>query len=258
MTNDVTILIYTFPPKGRESDPFKKIVAAVEQTWKYCGKLKTVIVASHRFAEVESFVAGRSNVELQIEPSLVPGDIKTMSLDCIKNLYKRFATPYVLIIQDDGYPVRKGLDEFVGKWDFIGAPMYSDGWKRKLAFGLGFGSYNGGFSLRSHKLCEYASRKWFSVFRHIFSEGSRWLGEDFYYSGWLRLLPSTRLVFRYPSERDAFRFSFDKMGGHVTPPIDVKPFGVHGRTSIIYGTEPCFREESRKDSMSCLNLSGEK
>ena len=83
MNDQVTILIYTFPERGSEAEPFKKIVASIEQTWKCCGKLKTVIVSSHYFAEVENFVAEHSNVELQIEPSLVYGNIKTMSLDCI-------------------------------------------------------------------------------------------------------------------------------------------------------------------------------
>lgn len=128
MLDSVTILIYTFPFPGKESEAFAKIVASIERTWRHCGKLKTVIVASHRFAEVERFAADHENVKLQIEPALVPGNIKTMSLDCIKNLYKRFTTPYVLIIQDDGYPIRAGLEEFVGKADFWGAPIISDGW----------------------------------------------------------------------------------------------------------------------------------
>ncbi len=233
MLDSVTILIYTFPPQGREPEAFAKIVASIERTWRHCGKLKTVIVSSHRFAEVERFAAEYANVELQIEPALVPGNIKTMSLDCIKNLYKRFSTPYVLIIQDDGYPIRSGLEEFVGKADFWGAPIISDGWKRKLFYALGFGSFNGGFSLRSRKLCEHASKKWFSIFRYLFKEDSRWLGEDFYYTGWLKLLLSTWFKFRFPSERDAFRFSFDALGGYVTCPVnEIKPFGVHGPSTI--------------------------
>lgn len=228
MNLDVTILIYTFPKTGSETESFAKIVKSIERTWKHCSELKTVIVSSHRFAEVEAFVSSHSNVELQIEPSLVPGNIKTMSMDCIKKLYTRFTTPYVLIIQDDGFPIRSGLEEFVGKADFWGAPIISDGWKRKLLYALGLGSFNGGFSLRSRRLCEYASLKWFSFFRHIFKEDSKYLGEDFYYSTLLKLLPSTWFKFRFPSERAAFRFSFDALGGKVTLPTDIEPFGQHG------------------------------
>lgn len=229
MNDQVTILIYTFPEKGSEAEPFKKIVASIEQTWKCCGRLKTVIVASHRFAEVENFVAGHSNVELQIEPSLVYGNIKTMSMDCIKRLYTRFSTPYVLIIQDDGYPVKSNLGDFVGTADFWGAPIISDGWKRKLAYAIGLGSFNGGFSLRSRRLCEHASRKWYSFFSKFLKEGNRHLGEDFYYTTLLKFLPSTWLKFSFPNEKDSFRFSVDRLGGHVTPPKDVNPFGVHGK-----------------------------
>ncbi len=233
MLDSVTILIYTFPFSGQESEAFAKIAASIERTWRHCGNLKTVIVSSHRFAEVERFATDHENVELQIEPALVPGNIKTMSMDCIKNLYKRFSTPYVLIIQDDGYPIRSGLEEFVGKADFWGAPIISDGWKRKLLYALGLGSFNGGFSLRSRRLCEHASKKWFSFFRHFFKEDSRHLGEDFYYTSLLKLLPSTWFKFRFPSERESFRFSFDALGGHVTCPVNtVKPFGIHGKPTI--------------------------
>ncbi len=233
MNLDVTILIYTFPKTGSETESFAKIVKSIERTWKHCSELKTVIVSSHRFAEVEAFVSSHSNVELQIEPSLVPGNIKTMSMDCIKKLYTRFTTPYVLIIQDDGFPIRSGLEEFVGKADFWGAPIISDGWKRKLLYALGLGSFNGGFSLRTRRLCEYASRKWFSFFRHIFKEDSKYLGEDFYYTTLLKLLPMTWWKFKFPMEKQAFHFSFDNLGGLVSVPIEsILPFGVHGKSTL--------------------------
>jgi hypothetical protein len=226
--DQITILAYTFPSQGKEVAYFSKLASAIEKTWVHCGKLKTVIVSSHSFLTAKKFAEEHHNVELQIEPSLVPGNIKTMSLDCIKNLHKRFSTPYVLIVQDDGYPVRSGIEEFIGNADFWGAPIISDGWKRKLAYAIGLGSFNGGFSLRSRALCEHASRKWFSVFRYIFKEDSRHLGEDFYYTTLLKLLPSTWFKFRFPSERDSFRFSFDALSGAVTLPSDIKPFGKHG------------------------------
>lgn len=225
---DVTILTYTFPKAGDEASAFARIRASIERTWKFVGRLKTVIVASHCFDELRSFVEANSEVEVQIEPELIPGNIKTMSLDCIRKLYMRFSTENVLIIQDDGYPIRAGLDEFVGKYDFIGAPIISDGWKRKIAYKLGLGSYNGGFSLRTRRLCEHASRKWYSFFSKFMPEDHRHLGEDFYYTTLLRLLPSTWFRFRFPSEREAFRFSYDSLGGRVSRPRDLNPFGIHG------------------------------
>ena len=226
----VSLVIYTFPRIGSEAEMFQWIECSILQTWSVLGALKTVIVASHDFPAVREFAAIYPNVELQIASNLVPGNIKTMSLDCIRNLHSRFSTPYCLVIQDDGFPLRDMLGEFLGKADFWGAPIISDGWKRKLAYGIGMGSFNGGFSLRSKALCEQASRKWYSVFRHIFPEDHRHLGEDFYYTTLLKFLPSTWLKFRFPSDREAFRFAFDNLGGYVTLPLEtVRPFGFHGK-----------------------------
>ena len=230
MRDDLTILIYTFPRPGEEEASFGRIVESIERTWRLIGRMKTVIVADRAFDQVKVFASANADVvELQIEPTLVPGRIQSMSLDCIKRLYRRFTTPYVLIIQDDGYPLKSNIDDFVGRYDFIGAPIISDGWKRKLAYAIGLGSFNGGFSLRSRRLCEYASKAFFRFYRHIFPEDHRHLGEDFYYTTLLKFLPTTWFRFRFPNEKEAFRFSVDLLGGHVTPPPDADPFGVHGK-----------------------------
>lgn len=230
MRDDLTILIYTFPRQGEEEASFGLIVESIERTWRLIGRMKTVIVADRAFDQVKGFVNTNADVvELQIEPTLVPGKIQSMSLDCIKRLYTRFSTPYVLIIQDDGYPLKSNIDDFVGRYDFIGAPIISDGWKRRLAYAIGLGSFNGGFSLRSRRLCEYASKAFFRFYRHIFPEDHRHLGEDFYYTTLLKFLPTTWFRFRFPNEKEAFRFSVDLLGGHVTPPLDADPFGVHGK-----------------------------
>lgn len=226
----VTLIIYTFPRQGAEAEMFRWIECSILQSWSVLGALKTVIVASHDFAAVRGFAAAYGDVVVQIAPNIVPGNIKTMSLDCIKNLHSRFLTPYCLVIQDDGFPLRDTLCDFLCKADFWGAPIISDGWKRKLAYGIGMGSFNGGFSLRSKALCEHASKKWHSVFRHIFPEDHRHLGEDFYYTTLLKFLPSTWFKFRFPSGREAFRFAFDNLGGHVSLPLEaINPFGFHGK-----------------------------
>lgn len=230
MRNDLTILVYTFPPLGKEESAFAGIVSSIERTWGLIGRMRTVVVADRPFEAVRRFSEVNADVvDLQIEPTLVPGKIQSMSLDCIKRLYRRFTTPYVLIIQDDGYPIKSNIDDFVGRYDFIGAPIISDGWKRKLAYAIGLGSFNGGFSLRSKRLCEYASKAFFRFYRYVFSEDHRHLGEDFYYTTLLKFLPTTWFRFKFPNEREAFRFSVDLLGGYVTPPADADPFGVHGK-----------------------------
>ena len=232
MENAVTILVYTFPERGNEESAFGKIVVAIEQTWKFCGRLKTVIVVSHRFAAAENFAAAHPNVELQIEDSLVYGDIKTMSLDCITKLYTRFSTPYVLIIQDDGYPVRPGLEEFVGKWDFIGAPSVRDE-RRRLMNLLGFPCLNGGFSLRSHRICVRAAKAWRRWWRFFLNPASRFFSEDTFYTLTACLGWGYRRGLKFAGEKDAFRFSYDPLKGLVTRPQGVDSFGVHGRVPEV-------------------------
>lgn len=230
--DSITILAYTFPPPGREEAAFAKVASSIARTWEKVGRLKTVVVAHAPFAAAERFAAANPEVSLQIEPSLVPGDIRTMSLDCIKRLHSRFETPYVLVVQDDGFPLRGNVADFLGRCDFYGAPIICDGWKRRLCCALGFCSFNGGFSLRSRRICVYASKAWFRFFRFVFAEDSRFLGEDFYYTTLLRLLPTTWLRYRFPSEEEAFRFAFDALGGHVALPVGrVEPFGFHGHAT---------------------------
>ena len=228
MNDQVTILIYTFPRKGGEAEAFAKIAAAIEQTWKCCGELKTVIVSSHRFAEVEEFAGVHSNVDLQIETSLEYGNISSMSLDCIKLLYTRFTTPYVLIIQDDGYPVREGLEEFVGKWDFIGAPSVRDG-RRRLMNLLGFPCLNGGFSLRSQRICRRAANAWNRWWRFFLNPSSRFFSEDTFYTLTACLGWGYRHGLKFAGEQDAFRFAYDSLKGLIAKPKDIDSFGVHGR-----------------------------
>ena len=226
----VSVVIYTFPPAGREEEMFRWIMCSILHTWAILGKLNTVIVASSCFPAVARFAAEHEDVvDLQINTGLIPGNIKTMSLDCIKNLHARFSTPHCLIIQDDGFPLKDSLGNFLDRYDFVGAPIISDGWKRQLAYSIGMGSFNGGFSLRSRRLCEYASRSWFSIFSKFMDEDHRHLGEDFYYTTLLKFLPITWLRFRFPPMNTAFRFSIDGLDGHVTIPKDVEPFGFHGK-----------------------------
>lgn len=229
----LTILAYTFPPKGCEDEMFQWIKCSILHTWSLLGQIHTVIVANTAFATVCEFAAKYVDVvELQIAPAIIPGNIKTMSLDCIKNLHSRFSTPYVLIIQDDGFPLLDNIGDFIGRYDFIGAPIISYGWKRTLAYSIGLGSFNGGFSLRSKRLCEYASKMWFSFFSKFMPEEHRHLGEDFYYTTLLKFLPMTWLKFRFPTMRLAFDFAADSLDGNVAIPYGLSPFGFHGKDTF--------------------------
>ena len=231
LRDDVTVLIYTFPKPGDEAEAFARIAAALGRTWENVGRLKTVVVASHRFAELDAFASANSNIEVQIEPSLVYGEIKTMSMDCIKNLHARFTTSYVLIVQDDGYPVRPGLDEFVERgYDFIGSPYC-----RALPVPdlltriLNYCPSNGGFSLRTKRICELAARSWTKRYAgraFVVAE----MSEDLFYT---RTLPRREPLFwlrrrQAPSIVSEF-FSYE---GEFPLCAKSLPFGFHTATAF--------------------------
>ena len=231
MTDQVTILAYSFPKPGNEESAFSKIVAAIEKSWLHVGRLKTVIVASHHFAAVDKFAAENPEVEVQIEPSLVPGDIHTMSVDCNSRLYTRFTTPYVLIVQDDGYPLRSGLEEFVGKYDFIGAPYVRDvWWKNLICRVFNYWVQNGGFSLRSRRICEAAAKYWESKYAAKLGRSAD-AAEDLYYT---KVLPlherAYRKTFRLATNRESLRFSWDSLV--PIPKPESLPFGFHREQTL--------------------------
>lgn len=219
----VTVLAYHFWGRDGYDDAFSKVEHAFRETWRHCGRLKSVLVVNETAPCVERFAAENDNVEVQFEPSLVPGKIFTMSADMNGKLYSRFGTPYVLIIQNDGYPLRPGLEEFVGKYDFIGAPYVRISWWRDLICRvLGYWMSNGGFSLRSRRICEAAACFWSRYARFHPSDSTV---EDLYYTKTLPLRhPSYRFKYKIAPNTAAIRFSYDAL---VPQPVKELPFGFH-------------------------------
>ena len=161
----VTVLTYFFRPRETADSYFPYTKCALYETWRLCGAMKTVIVSHEITPPVAEFANRFSDlVEVQVEPSLKsnpPGDVDSMSTDCNANLHKRFSTPEVLIVQDDGFPLRPGLEEFLGRWDFVGAPWPGrDDWITRRLLKTSNLVGNGGFSLRSKAICQEASRLW--------------------------------------------------------------------------------------------------
>lgn len=90
--------------------------------------------------------------KLFVEPSKPLNNVQDYSRFIIKDLPSLIETPYVLIVQADGYAVNpeKWSDSFL-EWDYIGAPWpqwCSKSWKSMVG--------NGGFSLRSKKWLDAA------------------------------------------------------------------------------------------------------
>lgn len=227
----VTLLVYTFPPKDRE-EAFDWIEFSVLHSWSLLGRLKTVIVADRRFSRLDSFAAKWSHdVEVQIEDSLTPGEISSMSYDCVTKLHTRFSTDYVLIVQDDGFPIRDNLNDFLGKYDFIGAPCVRDS-RRKLMNALGFPCLNGGFSLRSKRICEAAAKSWHRWWHFFINQHSRFFSEDTFYTLTACLSPAYRLKFKFANEKSASDFAYEHLDGLIAPAKTDVPFGFHGRSTF--------------------------
>ena len=180
---DVTVVAYYFRRTNELDGQFWRTEFAFLKTFETQGLMPAVLVVNKSTSAIERFCA-KYSIELQIAENLVPGKLKTLALDLVCNLHERFNTPYVLTIQDDGFPLRPGLEEFVGKWDYIGAPWvrhstYYDIYPYKYCVG------NGGFSLRSKRLCETAARVYKKWFRRL----PYWwyvVGDDTFYCKTLR------------------------------------------------------------------------
>lgn len=228
---DVTIVMYFFWSDDVASHKWPNFAGALLETWRNCGLLPTVIVTNMLHQCVQDFAAIYSNVDVQVEEELRPGNINSMSIDCNSKLHKRFSTKYVLIVQDDGFPLRRGLDEFVEKnYDFIGSP-YCRAKKIPdlLTRILNFCPSNGGFSLRSKGICERAAFYWekeYSCRDFVVNE----MSEDLFYT---KTLPTRSLSFwfyrRQAPSIIAERFSYE---GVFPLYSKAMPFGFHTATGF--------------------------
>lgn len=219
---EVTLLIYYFPESGDEAT-FAPFEFALRQTWSVLGQLKTVIV-THQKATIPASFLAQTQVDVQEEPTLKPGSIASMSRDCLVRLHARFSTKHVLIVQADGWPLRDQLADFL-RYDFVGAPNVTAGWRATLADALNLTVLNGGFSLRSQRLCRAVSRVVRCFFPTSFAPN-----EDQVYA-------RMRWLFRYPSAQVARRFSEDCLDGLLPPRADAQPMGFH-RASTYAALHP--------------------
>lgn len=205
---NVTVLAYAFGDEAYLANEFWRIELAYLQAFATNGRLPGVLVCNQATARMRAFCE-RQGIELQIESSLVPGDINSMSLDCLERLGERFATDYVLIVQNDGFPMRDGLAEFVAEgYDYIGAPFVNwISWLDWYPYRYNVG--NGGFSLRSRRLCRDVAE----IYRRRFSRWPFWpriFGDDNFYCRFLRCFwPGFNRRFRFAPPDVAGRFSIE-------------------------------------------------
>jgi len=228
--DSVTVLAYHFWDDARFDEQFDFLESAIRETWRHCGLLKTVLVVNKVTPRLEMFAASaEGRVSLDVCEALVPGRIYSMSVDCNANLHRRFDTEHVLVVQNDGFPIRSGLDFFVGLWDFIGAPYVRNTWRNRLfCNAMNCWVSNGGFSLRTKRICELASYYWRK--KYFSMPDCRAVSEDIFYTETLPLRERTyRKSVRIADHSHALSFSYDAAfpyGGTTAP------FGFHSPRSF--------------------------
>ena len=227
---DVTVLIYHFWDTAESSRRFEEVELSLLQTWRWCGKLPVKIITNDVCPAMRTFADRWGGVTPVVSPRLCPGDINSMSLDLAGHLSEYFDTDYVLIVQNDGFPLRAGLDEFVGPYSYCG-PSYVrekkiQPWIDKL---IPYSNGNGGFCLRRRNICVEANRLWRKWCWLI--KDTRWMIDDGYYCITSRILSGKyRKMMRFPSHKEACRFGYDQLIGVPVP--QALPFGFHGAHSF--------------------------
>jgi len=166
-SEDITIAVYHYWPDEIFDREFDYIEMSIRETWHQLGALKVVLIINHMTPRIERFCQEFSEwVKIDLCPELIPGNVYSMCRDAIGKLHQRFDTPYVMYVHPDGWAIRSGVEPFIGKFDYIGAPFLSarDNWVTVLLRLRLNRVGNGGFSLRSKKLFEmgawYYKRKY--------------------------------------------------------------------------------------------------
>jgi len=230
----VTVAAYHFWNADAFDSQFDYLENSIRETWSQCGLLKTVLVVNRITRRLEDFAAAASGwVKLDLCRELVPGDLYSMSVDCISRLCERFDTDYVLVVQNDGFPVRPGLEAFLGPYDYIGAPWVfgKDDRITRLLLKHRFDVGNGGFSLRSKWLCEQSAwhyRKKYRLIPYCYL-----ITEDYFIC---KTLPSFerryREKVRIASADVAATFSLEANVA-LYEEVGVCPFGIHGAPAFV-------------------------
>ena len=239
---NVTLLAYFFWPEEIFDERFDEIEFAFLSAYETFGLMPSTLVVNRESEKTAAF-ARRYGARVIVEPHLDCRDgVKSLCLESISRLHTRFDTEYVLTLQNDGMPLRPGLEKFLGKYDYIGAPWpgHTAWWDLYPYPKYGVG--NGGFSLRSHRICEAAAEAYATLSRFI----PYWqpiFGDDVFYAKFLPFFSRRfRHEFKIAPIEVAAEFSIEgPTRYHVKPPLGfhrggfdeyVKRFGVDHKTKV--------------------------
>lgn len=227
-TQKVTLLTYWLWVDERFDTLLNSLLSAILMAWRNCGRLPVVLVVN-RVTPLLEKMAVEWGIRLMIEPTMRGGggNVRDLNRDAIMNLHKRFDTDYVLTFQNHAFPLRPTLLDFVGKYDYIGAPWAfgKDDWITRILLPNRRDVGNGAFTLRSRKLCE-TTAFYFRYYRHF---PHCYLFNDDYFIG--KTLPSWERKYREtiriaPPEVAATFALEDNSDLHIR--LGAQPFGFHG------------------------------
>jgi hypothetical protein len=228
-SDDVTMLTPWLWRDERFDALLDNLLAAILMAWWACGRLPVVLQVNRVTPKLRA-MADEWGIRLQVEPQLRGGggNMKDLNRDGIVNLKGRFSTGYVLSFQHHAFPLRPGLDEFVGTYDFIGAPWVfgKDDWITRFLLRHRSDVGNSAFALRSRRLCETIADYFLRKYRFL---PHCYLVTDDYFI--CKTLPSFerryRETIRIASAEAAATFSLeDNVALHEA--LDARPFGFHG------------------------------
>ncbi len=225
---NVTLLAYFFWDDDRIETKFYTVECAFLCAFRSWGSgIPSVLVSNRETGTMRDFCL-RHGVQLQVDPAL-RGGVPGMNIDCIRNLHRRFDTEYVVLLQSDGMPVRPGLEGFLGKWDYVGAPWPGHGnWKDWFVYPR-FAVGNGGFCLRSKRICQEASKAYGAFWSRL--PYTLLVGDDLFYCKTMPFLSRKwRRAFRYPTREEAIGFSVEHIprGMELAAP----PVGFHAEAGF--------------------------
>lgn len=232
-SRDVTLVTNWLWSDDRFDGLLDSLLSAVLMTWHMCGRLPVVLIVNRVTPRLQ-----RMSDEWGFRLVLVPhlrgggGNARDLNRDSILNLASRFDTDYVLTFQNHAFPIRPGLENFLGKYDYIGAPWKfgKDDWVTRWLLRHRGDVGNGAFTLRTRHLCEVIAwyyRRKYKLIPHCY------LVIDDYFIG--KTLPSFEKKFREsisiaPAEVAATFALEDNLALHKA--IHANPFGFHGSVAF--------------------------
>ena len=219
---NATLLAYFFWNDNRIETDFYAVECAFLCAYRNWGLLPSVLVVNRTTKAIRDF-SDRYGVQLQIETHSLTKGVPSMNIDCIRNLHRRFDTEYVVVIQSDGMPVNPGIERFIGKYDCVGAPWPGrKSWRNCYTYPK-FSVGNGGFCIRSKRICEQASTAYNAFWRAF--PYSLLVGDDIFYCKTMPFISRKWRKFRYADIPEALKFSIE----HVSPDFEIAapPIGFH-------------------------------